>query len=88
MKRTRATIVFAIACSLFVTCGVSSASPRAAGRLPVAGSVSPASVYSPASYEPDVPCLGEKRGPGRCGSLPGPTGSFPCRRAPRRCFTK
>jgi iron complex transport system substrate-binding protein len=55
VKRTRATIVFAITCSLFVTCGVSSASPRAAGRVPVPGSMSTASVYSPAATSPTFP---------------------------------
>ncbi len=55
MKRTRATIVFAISCSLFVTCGVSSASPRAAGPVPVAGSVPPASIYSPGATSPTFP---------------------------------
>ena len=55
MKRPRATIVFVITCSLFVTCGVSSASPPAAGRLPVPGSMSPASVYSPGATSPTFP---------------------------------
>ncbi len=55
MKRPRATIVFAIACSLFVTCGVSSASPRAAGPVPVPGSVPPASFHSPGSTSAAFP---------------------------------
>jgi len=54
VKRTRATIVFAIACSLFVTCAVSSASPRAAGPVPVAGAVSSAAIYSPGVTSPGV----------------------------------
>ena len=49
MKRPRATIVFVIACSLFVTCGVSSASPArsaAVDRPAATGPGFPVSVKS------------------------------------------